>query len=340
MLYNLVIIGGGPAGLSAAINGASELDNVLLIESGRKTRFTDGSVKYERVLGGQAIGSAAIENYLGFPEGITGAQLMSLAEKQASRLGTEIVCPKHAKSLELLRDGTKLVRTKEGGEYRTKAVILANGLSYRKLDAPGIKELLNRGVQYGAPTTNPHQMGKCTICVVGGANSAGQAIMHLSQNEDAKVKVLIRGTKPIESQMSKYLVDRVHAAPNVEVMQGFSVVEASGNGKLECLTLEDVQGTRSALKADHLCIFIGAQPKVEWLSPEIVRDQRGFIGTDVALDTSHGPKLPQETSMSGVFAAGDILLGSTKRIAAGVGGGSSAVQSLHRYLAEAKLPCS
>lgn len=340
MLHNLIIVGGGPAGLSAAINGASELDGVMLIESGRKSVLADGTTEYIRQLGGQAIGSAAIENYLGFPDGLTGAELMGLAEKQALRLGTDIHCPEHAFSLELLGDGTKLIRTKEGGEYRTKVVILANGLSYRKLKAPGIKELLNCGVQYGAPTSNPRQLGKCVICVVGGANSAGQAVLHLAQNPDAVIKVLIRGEKTIHDQMSKYLVDRIQTSVNVEVLHGVSVVEAFGNGKLERLMVEDLEKKRSEVRADHLCIFIGASPKVDWLPDKLVRDPLGFIGTDVVIGSIHGPRLPQETSIPGVFAAGDVLFGSTKRIAAGVGGGSSAVQSMHRYLSEARLPTS
>lgn len=337
MLHNLIIVGGGPAGLSAAINGSSELNNVLLVDSGRKVE----TGVYERQLGGQAIGSAAIENFLGFPQGVTGAKLMKLAEKQALRLGTKILCPEHAYSIRLQRDGTKMVTTKEGGMYTTKAVILANGLSYRRLQAKGIAELLHRGIQYGAPTFNPRKLGKCTVCVVGGANSAGQAIIHLSQNPEATIKVLVRGTAKIEDQMSKYLVEKIWATPNVEVLHGRSVVEAHGNGKLELLVIEDNDGQRSEIPANHLCIFIGAMPKTDWLPPGIIRDPKfGFIGTDVVLGSIHGPRLPQETSMPGVFAAGDTLLGSTKRIAAGVGGGSSAVQSLHRYLAENRFPCS
>lgn len=328
MVYDLVIVGAGPSGLSAAINGASELSRVLLIDSGRKT--APGS--YEKQLGGQAVGSSCIENYAGFPRGISGCELMARFEEQAAILGTEIHCPEHASGLELLEDGHKLVRTREGGEHVTKAVILSSGLSYRKLVAVGVDELLGKGILYGAPTSNAMQLGKCTVCVVGGANSAGQAIMHLSRNPDCTIKVLVRGSKGIETQMSKYLVDRIYGCPNVEVFTDVSVERAHGHDHLEGLTLKYGDGRKANIPADHLFVFIGAEPKTQWLDGAVMRDRNNFVATGDVLGTLHGPKMQYETSMPGVFAAGDIRLGSVKRVAAAVGEGSGAIANLHRYL--------
>lgn len=329
-IYDLIVVGGGPAGLSAAISGASELPRVALLDSGRKAP----PGKYQRQLGGQAIGSTLIENYPGFPGGLSGCELMRRFEEQALMLGAEIFCPQHATSLSLVENNLKRITTRSNGEFIAKTVIIASGLSYRKLDAPGVKELLGKGVQYGAPTFSPEKLGTCNICVVGAANSAGQAVMHLSQNPNARIKVLVRGKKPIETQMSKYLVERVYGCNNVEVIQDRMVIGAYGsNDKLEHITLSDGDGQTSELATDHLFIFIGAEPKVAWLPPELAKDKNNFIGTDMDLGRINGDLFAFETSIPGVFAAGDIRHGSVKRVAAGGGEGSAAVASVHRWLA-------
>lgn len=328
VVYDLIIVGGGPAGLSAAINGASELKRVLLIDSGKKR---DGT--YHRQLGGQAIGSTRIENYAGFPRGISGCELMQRFEEQAIALGTEIRCPEHAQLLELAEGGLKKITTKEGNVFFSKAVILSTGLSYQKLQAPGVENLLGKGVLYGAPTSNPMLLGKCTICIVGGANSAGQAVMHLSKNPDSTIKILIRGQKSIESQMSQYLVDRINSCKNVEVMQNVSVDEVCGNGHLESVFLKTGDGSKVRFSTNHLFIFIGASPKTDWLKGAVLMDKRNFIATGEAIGTLYGSKFHYETEMPGVFAAGDVRFDSTKRVASAVGEGSGAVANVHRYLA-------
>jgi thioredoxin reductase (NADPH) len=334
-IQDLVIIGGGPAGLSAAINGASELCKVVLCDSGRKNSLTD-PISYEFELGGQAKQSSKIENYAGFPDGVTGWELMKRFADQAVRLGTDILCPHHVNGLQLVERGLKLVTTKEGARIITKAVLLANGLSYNKLPARGVKELLGHGVLYGAPTYPASKLGTCTVCIIGGANSAGQAVMHLAENSNIKIKLLVRGKKTIEDQMSKYLVDRIRACANVEVLQDYSVTEAIGTDRLEAVKVSCGEGEK-VIKTDHLFIYIGAAPKTEWLNGSVRVDQRSYIATGTDLGTLYGPKLPFETSMPGVFAAGDTRLGSAKRVAAAVGEGSGAVSSVHSYLAQARF---
>jgi len=329
-INDLVIVGGGPAGLSAAINGASELQKVVLVDSGKK--LPKGG--YKRQLGGQAIGSALIENYAGFPEGISGCDLMSRFVEQARGLGTQILCPEHASSLELIEGGYKKVTTREGSELIAKAVILCNGLSYRKLTAEGLDEHLGRGVMYGVPTSNPRDLGKCTVCIVGGANSAGQAAMHLSQNPQCSIKILIRGTKSIESEMSRYLVNRIRSCDNIEVLEDVTVIGVIGWNRLKGIRLSRGDGSRFQLPAEHLFIFIGADPKVEWLQGAVMMDSRNFIATGEALGTLYGPKLHYETSIPGVFAAGDIRHGSIKRVSAAAGEGSGAVALVHQYLSQ------
>lgn len=327
--YDLVIIGAGPAGLSAAISGASELARVAVIDSGKK----QGPQEYFRQLGGQAIGSTLIENFPGFPKGISGREMMSLFEEQALRLGTEIFCPEHVSKISLLSNGCKEVVTREGSILHSKAIILATGLSYAKLQAPGVADFLGKGVLYGAPTSNPRELGQCTICVVGGANSAGQAVMWLSQNSDSQIKLLIRGDKPIEATMSKYLADRVRACSNIEIVQNAEVVEACGSNQLERVIVKR-DGVLEKVSAQHLFIFIGAVPKTAgWLPAEVKTDPRNYIATGADLGVIYGSLLPYETAMSGVFAAGDGRFGSIKRVASAVGEGAMAVSSVHQYLA-------
>lgn len=334
-VFELAIVGGGPAGLSAAINGASELSRVVLFDSGRSGPRGSGDTRLA-VLGGQALGSSCIENYMGFPGGVSGPALMEAATRQARMLGTEIRCPERVDSLKYVGEGLKLLTTKEGSEVLAKAVILANGLSYRRLPVPGIQELLGKGVLYGAPTSSALELGPCTACVVGGANSAGQAVIKLSKNPDCRIKVLIRGDKGIEAQMSKYLVDRIHSCSNVEVLQGVEVVRALGTERLTAVALRR-GNMEDELPTDHLFLFIGAAPKVEWLQDAVLMDDKRFIRTDVALPADLGtrPRFPFECSIPGVFVAGDIRVGSVKRASAAVGEGSSAVASAHHYLADA-----
>lgn len=326
--YDLAIIGGGPAGLSAAINGASELPRVILFDSGKKDMYGT----YQPNLGGQALGSTSIENYAGFPGGISGEKLMRLFVEQSQLLGSEIACPQHVATIQLETNGRKHIVTREGMEVSARAVILAPGLSYRKLEAVGVKELIGKGVLYGAPTSSPSVLGKCTVFIVGGANSVGQAVMHLSQNLDISIKILVRGQKGIEEQMSKYLVDRIRACPRVEVITDVQVSKVVGTERLTDVELMFGNGEKSCMKADHLFVFIGAMPKTEWLSDAVKMDSKKFIATGAELGTVDGRMRPFETSMAGVFAAGDIRLGSVKRVASAVGEGAQAVSWVHNYL--------
>jgi len=318
--YDLLIIGGGPAGLGAAINAASEGLSTCLIDSGPE-------------LGGQARWSSLIENYGGFPDGISGTDLMGNFIKQAGKFSTELMCPQKATSIR--EDGDhRIVITDDDDELAARMVIITAGLSYKRLDAKNLGQFMGRGVQYGAPTSDPKSLGTCDICVVGGANSAGQAAMHLSSNPDANVRLLIR--KGIEVQMSDYLVQRIRATPNIIVCEGVEVTEVSGKNSLEEVTLKSTQdGTIETIPAHHLFIFIGASPKTQWLNGTVVTDERKFILTGSRLPsglwTLQRPPLGFETCLPGVFCAGDVRLGSTKRIASAVGEGSVAVQMCHDY---------
>lgn len=316
---DLLIIGGGPAGLSAAINGASEGLNIILMDSGPQ-------------LGGQAAKSSLIENYPGFPEGITGNDLIGRYIEQAKKFKTVVECPQTA--IGLRADGMdRIVTTDEEDMIVAKMVILSAGLSYRRLAAPGIGHLMGRGVLYGAPTFDPRSMGSCEICIVGGANSAGQAAMHMSRNPTAKIRLLIR--KKIEDQMSTYLVERIREAPNVEICEGVEVIGVDGKQSLEEVVISRIaDGSEERLTANHLFIFIGASPKTLWLNGSVAMNERKFILTGIDLKEDwklERPPLGFETSMPGVFACGDVRFGSTKRIASAVGEGSVALQSCHDY---------
>jgi thioredoxin reductase (NADPH) len=321
--YDLVVIGGGPAGLAAAVYAASEGLKTLLIEPDAP--------------GGQAGSSSRIENYLGFPSGVSGADLARRAYVQASRFGVEFLtqCVTGLRS----ENQYRLVRTADGNEVSCHVALVALGVNYRRLQAPGIERLTGAGVYYGATMAEARACKDEDVYIVGGANSAGQSAMHFSQYA-RQVTMLVRGTS-LESSMSKYLIDQIAGTSNIKVETCSQVVEAIGESRLESLRL-NCRGEEKVAGATGLFIFIGAAPSTSWLPDQVMRDPHGFVlsGPDLRLEG----KLPQrwkenrdpyllETSMPGVFVAGDVRHGSVKRVASAVGEGSIAVQFMHQYLA-------
>ena len=324
-LYDVCIVGGGPAGLAAAVYAASEGLSTVIVER-------EGP-------GGQAGQSAAIENYLGFPKGLTGFDLTQRAVAQVSRFGAEMVLARDVVGF-APRGPVRAVRFEGSGEIEARALIVATGVSYRRLDAEGLDELTGRGVYYGATASEASQCQGDKVYVVGAANSAGQAALNLA-GFAKRVILVVRGTT-LQNTMSRYLVERVTTAPNIDVRYRSEVVACRGDGHLESLTLADRDsGAREEMAASWLFVFIGATPHTEWLGPEIVRDDKGFVVTGQDLQTpahAHTWPLPRppyalETSVPGVFAAGDVRLDSMKRVASAVGEGAMAVHLVHRYLA-------
>ena len=325
-LYDAVIIGGGPAGLCAAINGASE---------GLQIAVLDGASS----LGGQAKESASIENYplpLQVHNGVTGTDLMQGFAAQAGKFGADIFCPVSAARLSV--DGaTKIVTSVDFTEFRAKTVILAMGLSYRRLEAEGIGgRLMNRGVFYGVPSTVRSLTGK-SVAVIGGANSAGQAALRLARTA-TKVYIVVR--RKLEDTMSQYLIDRIQSQANIQILEGAAVKSVSGKTWLEAmevyLQLSDGSSGVGKYKVDNLFIYIGAIPYTAWLPDTVKLDAKKFILTDSDLKDGP-PRLPNETSFDGVFAAGDVRFGQVvKRITGAVGDGISSLQSCHRYCANWK----
>ncbi len=325
--YDLVIVGGGPAGLAAAVYGASEGLRTILVE--------------REAPGGQAGMSSRIENYLGFPVGLSGADLARRAVAQAGRFGVEIVSPREVRALR--REGSAhLVTLADGAELASHAVIVATGVAYRRLDAPGVADLTGAGVYYGAAMTEAISCQDEEVVIVGGANSAGQAAMYFARYA-RRVTMLTRS--PLAKSMSHYLIEQIAQTPNIVVRNDVRVTAAHGEGRLESLTIADtVTGGEETIAADALFIFIGAEPRTDWLGSAVARDARGFIltGPDVPRD-AHGrvagwpperEPMMLETSMPGVFAAGDVRHDSIKRVASGVGEGSIAVSFVHQYLSQ------
>jgi thioredoxin reductase (NADPH) len=317
MIYDVAIVGGGPAGLSAAVSAASEGLSTVLIEG------TDR-------LGGQAGKSHAIENYIGFPAGVSGEELMQRSVEQVAKFGTEVMCPALVQHIE--RDGTVLALDTDSGIVAARTVVLALGLQYRKLDAKNIGTFMGRGITYGTPVGYMPVKGE-QIAVVGAANSAGQAAMYIAER-GCHVHLLCRGDG-IEDTMSAYLIDRLKGMDNVTIHTRSIVKEVSGDARLRRIVMEH-GGKDIELPVDTMHIFIGARPRTSWLTLAM---DRGFIKTDRAL-VSDGlewkmSRLPlhQESSMPGVFVAGDVRLGSTKRVATAVGEGAGAIQSIHEYRA-------
>jgi thioredoxin reductase (NADPH) len=323
--YDLIIVGAGPAGLAAAVYGASEGLRTLLIE--------------REAPGGQAGTSSKIENYLGFPAGLTGSDLARRATAQAKRLGAELLTGEVAA---IRIDGPyRIVQLRDGSEVSCHALLLATGVSYRWLDAPGIDRLLGVGVYYGGALSEAVASKDEDVFIVGGANSAGQAAMYFAKYARC-VTLLVRGDSLAKSGMSRYLIDRIDETPNIQVWFGASVVEAHGNGHLESLRIANaLTGEERTVRADGLFIFIGAKPSTEWLCGVVGLDEAGFVptGPDLEPASNGSPRWPLprqpyllETTVPGVFAAGDIRHQSIKRIASATGEGAMAVHFVHRYL--------
>ncbi|MFF5446429.1 FAD-dependent oxidoreductase [Streptomyces sp. NPDC012888] len=323
--YDLVVIGGGPAGLGAAVYGASEGLRTMLVE--------------RSATGGQAGQSSRIENYLGFPDGVSGAQLTERARRQATRFGAEILTAREVTGLEVGGSG-RVVRFADGSSVTAQSVILATGVSYRQLGAPGCEALTGRGVYYGSSLTEASSCLGQDVYIVGGANSAGQAAMYLGRGAKS-VTLLVRGAS-LAASMSYYLVQQVEEAPNITVRTRTVVGAAHGADHLERLTLRDVDsGATELVDAQWLFVFIGAAPRTDWLGDTVLRDEHGFIlaGPDLTPDGRppdgwelDRPPYHLETSVPGVFVAGDARAESAKRVASAVGEGAMAVMLVHRYL--------
>jgi len=323
-LYDLCIVGAGPAGLAAAVYGASEGLRTVVVE--------------REAPGGQAGQSAAIENYLGFPKGLSGADLTHRAVAQARRFGAEMVLARDVVGFET-RGPVRAVCFGDGLEVEARAVLVATGVSYRMLDAPGLSDLTGRGVYYGATASEASQCEGDDVYVVGAANSAGQATLNLARF--ARRVVLLVRSDSLEKSMSSYIVERIRAADNIDVRVRTEVVAGRGDDHLEAITLADrATGTEEEVPTNWLFVFIGASPRTDWLGGDVVRDEKGFVvtGPDLLARSDVRWPLPRapyvlETSVPGVFAAGDVRLDSMKRVASAVGEGAMSVYLVHRYLA-------
>ncbi len=323
--YDLIVVGGGPAGLGAAVYGASEGLRTVLVE--------------REAIGGQAGQSSRIENYLGFPSGLSGGDLARRAATQARRFGAELLLVSEVRGLEVCGPA-RVVHLADGNKLSAHAVLITTGVSYRRLDVPGVENLTGRGIYYGAATTEAVSCMNDVVYIVGGANSAGQAAVFFSRYA-RKVVMFVRG-ETLERSMSHYLIQQLAERPNVEVRTNVEVVAARGESQLEGLTIADRStGATEELPASWLFVFIGAAPRTNWLGDVVRRDERGFIitGPDLEVDGRPPPGWPLErdpyyleASVPGVFAAGDVRHQSVKRVASAVGEGAMAVTLIHRYL--------
>lgn len=326
-IYDVVIVGAGPAGLAASVYGASEGLKTLLIE--------------RRAPGGQAGTSSRIENYLGFPTGLSGADLTRRAVTQATRFGTDFITPQSVKEIKT-RDNYKIIVLEDGREINTKSVVITTGVDYRKLETKGLDKFAGAGVYYGAATTEAASCKDKEVFVVGGGNSAGQGAMYLSKF--AKNVYIIIRKEDLTSTMSAYLIDQIKGTPNIQLLANTEIVEAHGDDKISSLSLEHVLTKSVETKpADAVYIFIGAKPYTEWVANDIIKDDKGFIetGRDMKLNENFNKiwKLQRdpyllETSSPGIFAAGDVRAGAMNRVASAVGEGSMSISFVHKYLSE------
>ena len=326
-IYDVVIIGAGPAGLAAAVYAGSEGLNALLIE--------------KRAPGGQAGTSSRIENYLGFPSGLSGADLSQRAITQARRFGVEFLNPQEVVDVRS-QDQYKIIEMADGSQINSRSVVITTGVDYRKLEAEGLDRFTGAGVYYGAATTEAHACKNKDVYIVGGGNSAGQAAMYLSKFAH-HVHIVIR--KPdLSSSMSQYLIDQIDSTKNITLLSQSVVAAAEGDGNLERVVLKSTQDESERIaNAGILLIFIGARPYTDWLGPTMIKNDRGFIETGPGLSiyqrfaeqwkTERKPYL-LETSVPGIFAAGDVRAGAMNRVASAVGEGAMAIKFVHQYLGE------
>ena len=309
--FDVVVVGAGPAGLAAAVYASSEGLRALVVE--------------HESIGGQAGSSARIRNYLGFSRGVTGAELAQRAYQQAWVFGTTFLLMRRIDRLEAQED-CFVVSIADGPEVEARSVVLAMGVSYRRLGIPALEEHLGTGVFYGASSSEAQLYTGGHVFVIGGANSAGQAAVYLSRYA-ADVSLVVRGSS-LAATMSQYLLDEIESKANIDVRLSTQVVDGGGDGRLERLVLRDESG-ETTVDADALFILIGAQPNTDWLPQEVVRDDYGFLVTGAGEHMF-------ETSVPGVFAIGDVRSGSVKRVASAVGEGSVVIQQIHRYLQAAQ----
>lgn len=326
-IYDVAVIGAGPAGLAAAVYGASEGLKTLLVE--------------RRAPGGQAGTSSRIENYLGFPTGLSGAELSRRAITQATRFGAEFLVPHSVQEIRQ-KDGYKKLILDDNTEIATRAVVITTGVDYRKLETKGIAEFTGAGIYYGASNTEAGACKDKEVYIVGGGNSAGQSAVYLSQFAK-RVHIIIR-REDLSSTMSTYLIGQIKNLSNIEILACTEIAEAKGSNKLEQLLLQNIDTNETQLcPADALYIFIGAKPYTDWVGEDIMKDNKGFIQTGIELkqQNSFGKiwKLNRdpyllETSSPGIFAAGDVRTGAMNRVASAVGEGSMAISFVHKYLTE------
>jgi thioredoxin reductase (NADPH) len=326
-MYDVAIIGAGPSGLAAAVYGGSEGLATILIE--------------KRAPGGQAGSSSRIENYLGFPNGLSGADLSRRAISQVTRFGVEFLSPTEVNDIQI-RDNYKIITLKDGSVLNARSIIITTGVDYRALEAIDVEKFTGAGIYYGASTTEAHACKNQDVYIVGGGNSAGQSAMYLS-NYAAKVFIVIR-KNDLSSTMSQYLIDQINATSNIHLIGETIIGQAYGTDKLEEICLENIiTKERKQVKAAAVFIFIGAKPITDWIKLDIIKDDKGFIETGRELlkyeAFKKSWKLPREpflleTCSPRVFAAGDVRAGAMNRVASAVGEGAMAVKFVHEYLAE------